>query len=136
MRDEGASAVKIKTLDQWMHIGRKAICKIETRTGVQGTGALYEVERPELYLFITCNHVLATSSLEEVCAARLDFQDVPELRYISLPSRHILHVWTVRHLDATVVELDVELSRLYKRKKAHFLKIGQAKAMEQVKLKY
>ena len=134
MRDEGAYAVKIRSLDQIMRFGRKAICKIVTHTGIQGTGALYKVKRPErhLHLFITCNHVLASSSFEEVCAAELDFQDLQGMRFISLPRKHLLHVWTVKHLDATVVEFNDELANFFKLNKAHFLKIGIAQAKEQV----
>lgn len=135
MHEEGY-AVKMKSLDRVMHIGRKAICKIETRTRVQGTGAFYQVERPpdlNLYLFITCNHVLATSSLDEVCAAVLDFSDIQNMRYIILPRENLLHVWTVRHIDTTVIELDKDLANHYRQNlNARFLKIGIPQNKEKV----
>lgn len=79
MWDEvGTYAVDVNEIDKVMLVCRKAICKVETRTKHQGTGALYEVDSHNIQtcVFITCNHVLASSSVEEVCTALLDFRDI------------------------------------------------------------
>ena len=133
---EEGKAVPIKNIDKVMNIGRRAVCRVDTKTQCQGTGALYEVEQPgsdsHSFLFMTCNHVLPSSSREEVCAATLDFHDLSDMRYVTLEHEHVRHVWTVRHLDATVVEFSSQLAEQFKRKNARFLKIGMAKAKMEV----
>ena len=135
MREEvGTYAVDMMKMDKVMRIGRKAICKVVTRTQLQGTGALYEVDSHNIRtcVFITCNHVLASSSVDEVCAALLDFRDIPAMRNTSFTRDDLCHVWTVRHLDATVVELRQPLVESFKSKGARFLRIGTAHLNEKV----
>ena len=136
--EQGNYAVDIKNMDRLMNIGRRAICKVETLNRQQGTGALYEVDSHGIrtHVFITCNHVLATSSWEEVSGAVLDFRDLPLLRSIHFDRGDLLFVWTMRRLDVTVVEFSSRLVDFFKSKDARFLKIGklQRTSKEQVLL--
>lgn len=125
--EQGNYAVDIKNMDRVMNIGRRAICKVETLNKQQGTGALYEVDSHGIHthVFITCNHVLATSSWDEVCGAVLDFRDLPLLRSIHFDRGDLRCVWTMRRLDVTVVEFSSQLVGFFKSKDARFLKIGK-----------
>ena len=133
---EEGKAIPIKNIDKVMNVGRRAVCRVDTKTQCQGTGALYEVEQPysdsHSFLFMTCNHVLPSSSREEVCAATLDFHDLSDMRYVRLEYEHVRHVWTVRDLDATVVEFSSQLAEQFKLKNARFLQIGTPKAKIEV----
>ena len=134
--EQGNYAVDINNVDRVLNIGRRAICKVETLKLQQGTGALYELDSHGIrtHVFITCNHVLPTSSWEEVCGAVLDFRDLPLLRFFHFDRGDLLCVWTMRRLDVTVVELKSALVNFFKSKDARFLKIGkvQRTSKEQV----
>lgn len=137
MKTAEGKAVPITNIDIVMNIGRHALCRVDTNSQCQGTGALYEVAQPDnstehSFLFMTCNHVLPSSSREDVCAASLDFHDLQDLRYVQLEHEHVRHVWTVRHLDVTVVELSREFADKLKQKNARFLKIGFAQVKMEV----
>ena len=124
--EQGGYAVNIRNMDRVMQVGRRAVCKVETLNRQQGTGALYEVDSHGIHthVFITCNHVLATSSWEEVCGAVLDFRDLPLLQSIHFDRGDLRYVWTMRRLDVTVVEFSSQLVDFFKSKDARFLKIG------------
>ena len=134
MREVGTYAVDMNEMDNLMRVGRKAICKVVTRMGLQGTGALYEVDSHNIQtsVFITCNHLLPSSSVDEVCAAVLDFRDISAMKNISFSRDDLFHIWTVHHLDATVVELRKSLVEKFKSLGAHFLKIGTANLNDKV----
>ena len=123
--EQGNYAVDMENMDRVINIGRRAICKVETLNRQQGTGALYEVDSHGIHthVFITCNHVLATSSWEEVSGAVLDFRDLPSLRSIHFDRGDLRCVWTMRRLDVTVVEFSSRLVNFFKSKDARFLKI-------------
>lgn len=131
--NSGSDAVDVEKIDRIMRGSRLAICKVKTRMGLQGTGALYEVNSHGIrtHVFITCNHVLPSCCREEVCDAQLEFFDVPAMRFIRFQKSDVQHVWTVHYLDATVVELSTGFLDRY-RDATHFLQIELARLSDKV----
>lgn len=107
----------------------KSVCKITTAKKTQGTTALYRVldqNNQEHFLMMTCNHVLPTTSLQEIFQAILEFEGIQEMRSIQLKLEDVIFVWTAELLDATVIELSPEVASIYSSNGAKFLEIDIA----------
>lgn len=123
-------AETLRNLNQVFKIAKKSVCKVKPTHSDQGTGAFMNVldDKNKLrFLFMTCNHVLPTNSLNEVSQTILEFEDVHEMKKFSFSDykNHVKHIWTSKLYDATVVEINEELARLLTGYGVRFLKAGQ-----------
>ena len=138
---EGSKAEPIQTHDKVNNVRNqavKSICKVKTSFGYQGTGAIYQVVDKLVdknrFLFMTCNHVLPTTSRIEIAQTTLEFEEIPQMANIHLSKEDILFVWTTKVLDATVIEISHNSAKLYSKYGAQFLKVGEAILNDQVAL--
>lgn len=114
---------------------RKALCVLETRTGSQTWGTLFEANSGEqiLHLLIgiypyPSQSVIAPDDLYE---AVLKFSSLKT--EMCIQSRDsIRHVWCTQHLKAVVVELSSEAANECRSRGANFLKVGIATVWEEV----
>ena len=110
-------------------IARKSVCKVKpAHRDQQGTGAFYKVidrDDTERFLFMTCNHVLPTNSLNEISQAILEIEDIQQLKNFSFNKRDVKYIWTSEVFDATIVEISSEVARSLKSAEVIFLKVGQ-----------
>lgn len=128
----GTPAVPMEEFDELTEIRRsagKSVCKITTSEGNIGTGALYQVSgalysNTNRFLILTCNHVLPIISNSELTHVNLQFKDIQEMASINLDKQQVLFAWTTKILDATVIEISVEMARMFLSKGAQFLKVG------------
>lgn len=117
-----------KKMKKVFKVARLAVCKVKPAHEDQGTGAFYEREdlnNKLRFLFMTCNHVLPTNSLEEVSQAILEFEEIEKMKYIKFDRKQIKYVWTSKLFDATIIEMNEDLANLYKSYGAKFLKVGK-----------
>ena len=109
--------------------------------GIQGTGSFYEVNDQNNcrhILFITCNHVAHTSSIQDIIEhltlTPLINKDNNDNSF-KFQKEHLLSCWTTisNRLDATVVEIsDSGEKYLIEKNIKTFLKISDAKPKEKV----
>lgn len=107
---------------------RMAVCKVKPVHGDKGIGAFYEVVdriRKVRFLFITCNNVLPTNSLDEIAQAILEFEDNEKMKLKTLDKKQIKYAWTSKSLGATIVEISAEYANLIKTYATVILKVGQ-----------
>ena len=119
----------LEKLTKLRNIAGKSICNLKIASKDLGTGAIYQVENEkgkEIFLFITCNHLLPTTSRRELCHAKLQFDDIQQMKSINLDKEHMKFVWTTKLFDATVIEISHELATRFESFGAHFLKLGDA----------
>lgn len=134
INEVGSTAIGVQTFKKMktlFKIARMAVCKVRAAHGSQGTGAFYEATDHRdwiRFLFITCNHVLPASSFDEISKAILEFEEIEQMKRITLDIKHIKYTWTSASFDATIVEISEELANLYKSFGAKFLKIGKIAA--------
>lgn len=138
LRDEGSTAVQVKIFDKMTHVRKqavKSVCKVKTALDDQGTGALYRVvdkNGKDHFTIMTCNHVLPTTSLNEIMMTIFMFEEIQQMASINLSKEHIQFVWTTKLLDATVIELSPQIASLYSSYGAQFLKVGEAELLAEV----
>ena len=105
----------------------KAVCKMNAAHSEQGTGALYEIIDKfncARFLIMTCNHVLPSNSVIEVIEAKLEFDNIVQMKSFSLKKEQLKNIWTNKTLDGTVIEISSECANLFKSYGAIFLKVG------------
>ena len=119
----------LEKLTKLRNIAGKSICNLKIESKDLGTGAIYQVENEKAkqsFIFITCNHLLPTTSRKELSHATLQFDDIQQMKSINLDKKHIKFVWTTKLFDATVIEISHELATSFESYGAHFLKLGDA----------
>ena len=128
--NEGTSAIGTDTFKKMMKIfdAHKAVFKLKTANGDQGTGSLYEVIdkfNKSRFLIMTCNHVLPSNSINEIIEATLEFEYIADMKSFLLKKEDLKHIWTNKLLDATIIEISSERANLFKSYGALFLKISK-----------
>ena len=122
---------------------RKAACELKMSNEDSAAGSLYEIESGEQlrHLFVSANRRLLVKSFDDLCKAQLLLHVLPEDGCVSihLSGDRVCDVWNTRsrgeHTGNTVVELSAEAVRECKSRGANFLKIGEARPGEEVRLK-
>ena len=74
---------------------------------------------------MTCNHVLPTNSLNEITQTIFEFEDIEQMKHLSLSQENVKNIWTSLLLDATIIEISTQLSTLFSSYGAIFLKVGK-----------
>ena len=95
-----------------LNTANKAVFKLKTAHGEQGTGALYEVL--DKLNILVCNHVLPSDSINEIIEAKLEFEDIVDMKSFSLKGEYLKHIWTNKLLDATIIEISSDSANLFK----------------------
>ena len=121
----------------------KAACELQISNGDSVAGSLYEARSGEQvrYLFVSTNRRLLVNSLDDLCNAQLLLNVLPEdeCQCVRLSRDRVHRMWNTRprreHEGNTIVELREEAARDCKESGANFLKIGEARAGEEVRLK-
>ena len=97
---------------------------------VEGRGAFYEfIDETSLkhLFFITCYHILATSSkLEIINNVTIKSEFIPQLNTFHFMKEHLLSCWTNRTFDVTIIELTTNGGKCFRERGGEFIKIGQA----------
>ena len=104
---------------------RKSVCKVKPVHKDQGTGEVVDRNGIDRFIFMTCNHVLPTNSLNEIAQAILEFEDIQQLRSFSFNKTDVKYIWTTKIYDATIIEISPHVATLYKHYGVNFLKVGQ-----------
>ena len=110
----------------------KAVFKLisfpdEKQQRVQGTGALYEINDKfncDRFLIMTCHHVLPSNSVIEIIKVKLEFENIEQMKSLTLKKEQMKNIWTNITLDSTVIEISSECANLFKSYGAIFLKVG------------
>ena len=133
--DEGGSSVidaksmrNMKKLSAVFDSAKKSVCKVAPAHKEQGTGAFYEVvdgNGIDRFIFMTCNHVLPTNSLNEIAKAIFEFEDIQQLTSFSINKTDVKYIWTTKIYDATIIEISIDVATVYKNYGVKFLKVGQ-----------
>lgn len=105
-----------------------SLCRVD-HLRTQGTGALVNLRRnnePDIWTFMTCNHVVPTVDTAELCALELYFTN-PKLGTLFIQPDWIRFAWThsVQRLDVTVVEFTPNAFQYLQEKGAVFLNIEE-----------
>ena len=109
-----------------------------TYNDIQGTGAFYEVfdtSNSKRWLFITCNHVAPTNSLQDI----LKFMKIvfpKDNSLLEFKIEHLLCCWTWKCccIDATVIELSTAGEKYLRDLNVSFLKVSDAKVKDRVSI--
>ena len=126
----GSTAIEVRTFEKMnkvLAVARKAVCKVNAPHKALGTGALYEVvdcSRISHFLIMTCNHVLPTTSLNEITQTIFEFEDIEQMKHLSLSQDNVKNIWTSILLDASIIEISSQLSTMFRSYGAIFLKVG------------
>lgn len=119
-------------------IARKSVCKVITAQKEKGTGYFLEVfdkNGQTRFLFMTCNHVLPTNSLNEIFKMNLEFEDIPPMTKYNFENdrMHVKYIWTSKLYDATIIEISSELVKMFKESYGmRFLEKGQITNKDEV----
>ena len=121
----------------------RAACELEMSNGDSAAGSLYEIESGGKlrHLFVSANRRLLVKAPDDLCKAQLLLHVLPEDGCVSihLSDDRVCDVWNTRsrgeHTGNTVVELSAEAVRECISRGANFLKIGEARPGEEVRLK-
>lgn len=127
------SSMMLEKLNNIKNIAGRSICNIKIASKDLGIGGLYQVEDEydkAVFLFITCNHLLATTSRKELHRAILQFEDIQQMKNVNLEKEDMKTVWTTKVFDATIIELSKQLASSFEAYGAHFLKINDCKLSE------
>ena len=134
----GGSVIDAETMRKLLVVfnsARKSVCKVKPVHKNQGTGAFYKVvdlNDIDRFIFMTCNHVLPTNSINEISQAILEFEDIQQLRSFSFNKTDVKYNWTTKIYDATIIEISIGVANLYKHYGVKFLKVGQHTAGNEV----
>ena len=98
----------LQSFEKVQKIAGKCVCKIKTivkNQEVQGTCTFYKVSQSETtrFLIMTCNHIMPTTSLNEIIKAVLEFKDIPQLTSFSLVKEQVKYVWTSKLYDTRYI---------------------------------
>ena len=122
----------------------KAACELQMSNGDSVAGSLYESRSGEQvrHLFLSTNRRLLVNSTDDLCNAQLLLKNVlqeDECHCIRLSRDRVHRVWNTRprreHEGNTIIELSEEAARNCRESGANFLKIGEARLGEEVRLK-
>ena len=130
--DEGTAALDFKWGQRLFIETSLSIFKVQYKL-IQGTGGFYEYEdtstNRKLYLFITCNHVAHTNSIQDI----IDFMEITNIQHVednkpplTFKKEHLLFCWSriCYCLDATIIELSTEGERHFRALNVTFIKIS------------
>ena len=97
---------------------------------VKGGGAFYEFSDGTSLkhsFFITCYHILATSSITEIIK-NVEFKSefIPQLNSFHFIKEHLLGCWTNRTFDVTIIKLTTYGEKYVRDGGIEFIKIGKA----------
>lgn len=125
-----SEAETMRKLRAVFEIARKSVCIVKPADNNQGTGSFIEVlmyNEKSRFLFITCNHVLPTNSMNEIAQVILHFEDIEQMNSYTLDKHknHVRAIWTSKLYDATVVEISIELANVFKSYGVKFLNVGK-----------
>ena len=121
----------------------KAACELQMSNGDSVAGSLYEERSGEQvrHLFVSTNRRLLVDSPADFCNAQLLLNVLPEDGRLCVPlsCNRVHRVWNTRprreHEGNTIVELSKKAARDCRKSGANFLKIGEARTGEEVRLK-
>ena len=134
----GGSVIDAETMRKLLAVfdsARKSVCKVKPAHKNQGTGAFYEVvdgNGIDRFIFMTCNHVLPTNSLNEISQAIFEFEDIQQLRSFSFNKTDVKYIWTTKIYDATIIEISPHVAIVYKNYGVKFLQVGKLTAGNEV----
>ena len=122
----------------------RAACELKLRNGDSAAGTLYETvsRRTHRHLFISANRRLQFNSPDDLCNSQLlvfDVQNEVMCQSIALSRDKVLRVWNTRahaaHAGNTVFELSDDATSECQSRGANFLRVGEARVGEEVRLK-
>ena len=124
-------------------VALKAACELQMSNGDSVAGSLYKARSGEQvrHLFVSTNRRLLVNSTDDLGNAQLLLNVLPEdkCQCVRLSGDRVHRVWNTRprreHEGNTVVELSEEAARDCRKSGANFLKIGEARAGKEVRLK-
>lgn len=127
---EGGEAIDVNWLERLISGPKRGVFKVinsASRWNVQGTGAFYEAvdqRSRKRALFMTCNHVLFSTSRNEILKVTFESESIQQLKQFKFEKEHILRCWTDSDLDATVIELTSKGEQYFRQNQVEFIKIG------------
>ena len=121
----------------------KAACELQISNEDSVAGSLYEARSGEQvrHLFVSTNKRLLVNPLDDLYNAQLLLHVLPEdeCQCVRLSRDRVHPVWNTRprreHEGNTIVELSEEAASNFRKSGVNFLKIGEAHASEEVRLK-
>ena len=137
---EGGEAIDVHWLERLCLGPKYGVFKVVyhgPKCNQQGTGAFYEALDGKAIMhpmFITCNHVLSTSSRNEITNVIFESEANLSLNRFQLKKEQIFRCWTNFILDVTIIELTATGEQFLREIGGKFIQIGQPKLDDRIAL--